>query len=225
MNPEPSRHLVSDLECLVDLSGDQRDSLLASLKSIDIKLYPYDAISLKVSEVIEDDAALQQKIADVIIGLLIYYANSTLTAEAVANSIRKRVAKAKSLDDVQANSLGNFLFELLSIDVLYLSVKGSSLFEDHDQLILSSKVITDIRPIFRNDAANQMLGTILVHHLKVVYQDSKQDIGNIYFALGKNELNELITCLKRAQEKAVAISSSLDTNSIPIITESEESNV
>lgn len=99
------------------------------------------------------------------------------------------------------------LSKLLSIRSLFLSIKSRTLFNDNEKILIGSKILTDLRPVFSNGNDDEIRGYIVIHNLKLVFEDT---IGTKEFVVtfSSDELNALEAALARARRKAKVIASS-----------------
>ena len=102
------------------------------------------------------------------------------------------------------------LIELFSSDNSFaLTSKARSVFTDHKNVFCSSDIISDIRPIF-NDEASQVKILSVYHNLIIRYhEDENYSIHKeIHVALDSEDLKHLMEQIIRAQKKENTISKS-----------------
>lgn len=107
--------------------------------------------------------------------------------------------------DYKEQSLDLFkerLVKLLKIKSLSYTSKASDLITSNQHTFLEARVITDIRPIFSNDEIETPKVAIIVHNLKLHYEDNKcSEHKDLYITLDNRDLSELKKALERAEEK------------------------
>jgi hypothetical protein len=108
------------------------------------------------------------------------------------------------LDDESRARLAELLGPLLDADAIALAAKATDVLSEHENVFLSSRVLTDIRPIFPRDDSMAPAGAGLVNMLKIEFlNDAGSD--SIYFALDEDDLLQFIEVLDRASRKTEAL--------------------
>lgn len=91
--------------------------------------------------------------------------------------------------------------EALSSDsAVSLSFKAIDLLNDHQRVYWYARILTDLRPVFRAEVANQPAAMAVVHTLKLGYRedDSAHDF---FIAMDSIDVKGLINVLERAVKK------------------------
>ena len=102
------------------------------------------------------------------------------------------------------------ILEILQLNSIYSSVKAFSLKTDSDKILVESKILTDIRPIFDNSNTDHFTRAIVVHNLKIIYHKDDEH-KSIMLSLSGDNLQDLKKIILRAEKKESAIKSSLGT--------------
>jgi hypothetical protein len=108
------------------------------------------------------------------------------------------------------------LSKLLSGKLLSIAARAKSIILEHDHVFGRARVITDIRPVFRENTEHSPIAAVVVHMLKLHYIQDQQH-KDIFVALDTVDIEALIESLKQAQEKADALKSTLALAQIPYI--------
>jgi len=95
------------------------------------------------------------------------------------------------------------LFALLEAPPLILAAKASTLQREHTNILMSTRVITDIRPVFL-DEPDSAQGAMIVHVLKLSYFHDSEPM-EMFIALDYDDLNELERTITRAKAKSKTI--------------------
>lgn len=118
------------------------------------------------------------------------------------------------LDDDARASLKARVDRLLGTSSLSATAKAYDLSWSQERKLLSARVITDVRPVFKDDPRVPPLGAIVVHTLELAFfRDAT--IESFYVALDEGDLQEVISVLTRAEEKAGGIKSFLASAGLP----------
>ncbi len=122
--------------------------------------------------------------------------------------LEEAVLKSKSFTDISNNNLQiskPLITELLDLDEpLSIASKAFNILLDHERVFLSSKILTDIRPIFSNRKVESPVGAVIVHMFKIDYREGSES-KEFFVALDTADINKLENVLKRAKEKEKAI--------------------
>ncbi len=90
--------------------------------------------------------------------------------------------------------------ELFALESISTVVKGLDLSYDYTNLLQKIKILTDIRPIFNEDAS-VILGSIISHTLRISY-DTREGHKNLSLAIDTEDINNLLQSCERAIKKA-----------------------
>jgi len=97
----------------------------------------------------------------------------------------------------------NRLIKLLGNNKIFLASKAQELVTETENLFLSGRIVTDIRPIFGINLDEQPIAGMIMHNLHLHYQGSlsgQQE--DIYLSLNSTDISLLIDALVRADKKA-----------------------
>jgi hypothetical protein len=106
-----------------------------------------------------------------------------------------------TVDDANRAQVRANLLRLLTASGFGVEAKVNSLRRDVEHIYCSSRVITDLRPVFGDAVADGPLRMLVMHTLRLAYHDN-DDHDEIYVALSDSQVQRLIDQLHRAQEKA-----------------------
>lgn len=157
---------------------------------------------------------------------LIAFANRTQTphdeiVEAIQNLIKGYDWPA---DRIQAWERCRHLFkQLLAIKSLALTAKTTDLLYDFDNLLLSSRIITDIRPTF-DDGRENILGAAVTQTLRLEWYLTDGSRKSISIAMDADDIKNLRKCCDLALLKAEAVSKMNDKNKIETRAANEAGN-
>jgi hypothetical protein len=103
---------------------------------------------------------------------------------------------------------------ILNLRVLRASVKAWALSTDNNSLVLSSKILTDIRPIFDDNLAGPNLGSVITHTLRFnILTEGKHQ--SVYMVADSGDLRKLRDVIDRALSKETAIVAKSQVTSNP----------
>lgn len=139
-------------------------------------------------------------------------------ADTICNAMSESGAEELSFDDDEDR--GRFkaqLIRLLEVDALVITTKANDLlYEDKHAVRGSTRVITDIRPVFRTDPEDDPAAALIVHTLKMSYHDGGR-IEDFLVTLDAEQIDELMGALERASLKAESLKQMLAGTNVPFI--------
>jgi hypothetical protein len=116
-------------------------------------------------------------------------------------SIEKNLFPENAKDDFKSRFLN-----LLDNKHIYYAAKGYSLMREHSNVFLSSRIITDIRPVFNLELESEPKAGLIIHKLHLHYQSDREgDHKDIFLSLDSTDLKILKDALTRAEKKEIAL--------------------
>jgi len=103
------------------------------------------------------------------------------------------------------------LQELLNIEPLRIASKAFTIFTDYQCTLFGSKVLTDVRYVFRANPEEEPYGAVIVHLLKLSYHESGGH-KEFFVAMDDDDVATLQDVLKRATTKAASLRAKLDAS-------------
>lgn len=212
----------SGFNILLKMNIDLFNELQSKLDSVK------DAYTLNdlVSQVAQNDNSINQddlkEIVTSIKSILTLIEKDDIKPEDIANDIFSLIESDKAENIKYDNeSKDDFIYKITSLiqnKCLGLTSKASEVLTANQNNFISAKIITDIRPIFSDDATQSPRVVSIVHDLKLHYEDSQcSEHKDIYISLDINEINILTDLLKRAVEKEKSIIDMLKDTSIRFV--------
>lgn len=197
------KQLSDDLRILSGMDGHQFEKLCEQFSNLPVRMFPYDDIDLAVraSGFQDEEASSVSEFVLNVFFLLFAYGKKP---SSMAESLADKVVQA-DFSETERGNLRTRLERLFSIEPLFISIKATNLFNDNERVLVGSKILTDVRPVFPNGDTDAVLGYTVIHNLKLIYQDSEGS-KEFLVALGIEELQSLEEDLSRARGKMQAIS-------------------
>ena len=87
---------------------------------------------------------------------------------------------------------------------LGLTSKAADLLAEHSKVLCTSRVLTDLRPIFGSDVTAEPTAILVVHKLRLGYHENGE-LHHTYFAMDADDIAELQAALDRAVKKAASL--------------------
>lgn len=134
-----------------------------------------------------------------------------------AERVAARIASSLELTEPEIEVLESRLTRLLALSDLSDISKAMDVLTDHERVFVDSRIITDVRPVFGNDATANPEVSVLVHMLKIAYQDSDGRSKAVHVALDTDDLGNLRRTVDRAMEKTNSLKNFLASLPMPLL--------
>ena len=192
---------------------------LSKLSSADVRVLAQEIdAKLKVKLAIEDEVADlirrsslwenlpeedRLKLAGSITGLHLLRLSTTKSIIEVVSDIVGSF-RDKNLGEEELDTLRENLTVILGIKVLQASVKAWTLIDDHHTIYLTSRIITDIRPVFDDDLEHPLMASLLTHNIKLTVRTEGRQKA-VYVVADNADLKELRDNIDRALAKGSSL--------------------
>ena len=137
-------------------------------------------------------------------------------AESIVRAMEESEVGDPEFTGQEHDLLRDRLVALLSLDSLDVAGKASNLLFEHEHPLREARIITDIRPVFGTNPEEPPTGAIIVHMLKLGYYNGSV-YKDLFVALDANDVRLLQDLLARADSKAEALKSVLETAKVPYV--------
>lgn len=144
------------------------------------------------------DADAKREISGGLAGLHYLAMQGVLAPGELCKLVATRLAPE---DDPQIEAYTALLEALLSIRPLQTATKATLLAEDFERIYLSSKVLTDVRPVFDEDLDKPLRASLVLHTIKFVVRENSV-AKEVFIVADSNDVRELMTGLERSLTKA-----------------------
>ncbi len=208
---------IEPLQKLASLSDDERLKLLNAIKQIEPTLQ-LGKLNSKIAEKVDLDKQELLPIIKMFGSMYRGRISSDVSAEMFAADLNKSLqiieeSPFKEMDDNQRNTLTSYISEILALDnSLGITVKALGVMTEHEHVYCRARVLTDMRPIF-GENIEKPDAFVTIHTLRIGYHDNKEH-KDIFIAMDRNDVKELIDMLKRAEQKEEALDSFLNDSKL-----------
>jgi hypothetical protein len=135
--------------------------------------------------------------------------------EQFISDVSTSVEQQEKVDPSRAETLKNYLRSLLSVGSLELASKVAELSHEHANLFESSRILTDVRPVFGADSSDlQIQGAVIINTLKIRFWNAGGS-QEVYVSLDEEDLEQLRDTVARALNKNQAVRALMTNRSIP----------
>lgn len=116
--------------------------------------------------------------------------------------IGELVAAAKRIDDSKEwTQLAGNLEMLLTLNKsIGVAAKALDLLSSHEKVFTGSRIITDSRPVFAEDSAENPIAVMTIHSLKIEFAENGKP-ASVFIAMDSNDVLQLQKTLERAVQK------------------------
>jgi len=205
------------LQSLIRLSEADFNSLLEALKKARPAVSP-DSFCENVAALMpKADSAIIENIISELFAMDLVRDDKDFSIDEFVKLVSERLEATKS-DQFTFNENDRHTFEerLTKIfgarKTLGISSKALDLLTDQDRVFFSSKIITDVRPVF-NDEGSAVEASVIVHNLRIHYgQDN--DHKDFYVTLDTGDIQKLRSVLDRAEIKAEYLKTLLESSGV-----------
>lgn len=97
-----------------------------------------------------------------------------------------------------------------------LITKARDVTYEEERLLVDTRIITDLRPVYKTEIGDMPEAFVVTHSLKIVTQESGR-IKELYYALNSDDLNDLELMIKRARKKEQSLKRIAEKVKIPYI--------
>lgn len=208
---------IAALQKLVSLSKGERLKLFDAIKQAEptLQLKKLNTQIVKTVDLDEQDLLpIIKMFGSMYKGII----SSGISAEVFAEDLNKALQAFdappfKGMKSGKRNDLTKYISKILTLDKsLGITVKALGVMTEHEHVYCRTRVLTDMRPIFC-EGIDKPDAFVTIHTLKIGYHDSEGH-KNMFIAMDKNDIKELINVLKRAEQKEKALDSFLSTSKL-----------
>jgi hypothetical protein len=205
---------------LADAEDDVVDKLLDSLENSPPTLHTEEIASFAVKK----HGIELQYASEVLQSVLSLYSLQESGYFSIEQLV-KQVTRALQEESNEASELSNDeiarfqrrLSSFLKIrGSLEISSKASKLLLEYENIFSSSRVVTDIRPIFKSDLEDGLGAALIVHSLRITYKTTT-GTHEFYVALEPYDVEQLLEDLDRALQKEESLKSLLKKVEVPYL--------
>ncbi len=208
---------IAPLQKLASLSDDDRLKLLNEIKKIEPTLQ-LGKLNSKIAEKVDLDKQELLPIIKMFGSMYRGRISSDVSAEMFAADLNKSLqiieeSPFKEMDDNKRNTLTSYISEILALDDSFgITVKALGVMTEHEHVYCRARVLTDMRPIFGEDIGKPD-AFVTIHTLRIGYHDNQKH-KDIFIAMDRNDVKELIDMLKRAEQKEESLDSFLNNSKL-----------
>lgn len=193
------------------------EPLFNRLLSAITEVHPFvdiDSLVLEISPKIEEVSINDlQEILKAIHSIYSLRIQGNLKNTEIITGLINAVSSDDTFSQLSAEELAHFkqrLTKILAIDgSISISSQALILLQEYDSIFLNSRIITDVRPVFKAETKEEIAGALVVHTLKIAYQDASGS-KEFYVALDSSDVKKLQEQLSQSLIEAKVIQAMLN---------------
>jgi hypothetical protein len=169
------------------------------------------------------------EILDMLASLYRYHANVNAPAKILVDGFISAAKQEANRGGISAITVWPKLRESLRIifgldGSLGITAKATELALEHERLFCpaSSRILTDVRPVFLASASETPHAAIIQHTLKLAYHVEEGKTSEFYVALDQNDVDFLMYLLARCKQKEKSLRKMLKSTGIKLMASEEE---
>ncbi|MGI9104708.1 MAG: hypothetical protein ACR2G4_00510 [Pyrinomonadaceae bacterium] len=216
------KQIASGLTSIATLPEEPFQELLSALDGIPLKIKQhgvFDDSSLSLKTIPPDEL---KEIKEALFPLIAGQSTSTTPVSDYVDSIADSLKESDEEDVGWAHSnetLNRFkerLTRLFSVESLRLIGKARNVLFRHAQTFSSARIVSDIRPVFKEEAEEPPVAAVIVHMLNIVYHSSGER-KEFVVALDTTDIHLMMDSLKRAEKKTKSLESTIASTNMTYI--------
>lgn len=137
-------------------------------------------------------------------------------------TIADRLSRSPDIElpDAGRDQFAERVKSALAMDVLLLVAKTIDVMTEHGSLYVGARVLSDLRPVFRDDVADPPLAMVLLHTLRLSHVVDGE-VKNLFATMDEEDVENLIQVLSRATEKGQTLRTMVGQPALPIYSPTE----
>jgi len=149
-----------------------------------------------------------------VISLFVYYSlDKDEFVEDISEGLRLKADESPGFDHV---TFGARIRVLLDVQRLIVSAKAFELLFESRRHVVGSRVLTDVRPIFGDDATQAPLAAIITHTLKLQFHEA-EGTRELFLSFDKQDMHTLLNGLQRAIDKESTLAATYQGSGFTIV--------
>jgi hypothetical protein len=167
---------------------------------------------------IEADSAAE--IVNFVVSLYFYMRNEDISCDHIVNIIGDNLKKdspiklpARSISKLKTRLL-NFLNVSGFLEVIY---QASTLVPENENILTDTRLLTDVRPIFKEEISTGISGSLISHVLRLQYENINGS-QEIFLSISSSNIEQLIGELQESLTKELALQKTFEKINIPCLT-------
>lgn len=211
----PKRYIQGFAQ-LASLTDEQFEALLSNVSSSS-KILNESELSSAISKLIPSIKLVHIKqIIDAVISALALLEDSSIPSETFLKSLELGFRESSDFEEMDGKipMLVQRLKQIVSQGGILRTIsKTTEIVGDNERNFGTARILTDLRPVFRDTISEGPEGFAILHTVKLAYYEDFRP-HEFYIVMNSNEIQQLKSTLERALEKASCLKSLLSRSSL-----------
>lgn len=173
--------------------------------------------SYDLEAAVAEGAQIEDDDAKSIIWALLSFASQLDSWEGESGEVARDAARSNdlALDEDARVALTELLTELVTAEGLLTSAKASDVITEHEHMFSGVRVLTDLRPIFGEEASAEPAGMAIMSTMKIGHYTNGRE-RSLYLALDAEDLKQVRDAIDRALDKTESLRELMRDANLPI---------
>ncbi len=214
-----SNSYVRGINGLIGLTRDQAEGLISALQTEQPIYYEPGQLTRHLQSKVAIDPKVLSQIIQALVSLYTTRAVTGLpVSEFVDLACETGQKRGLNLADPQVlERLKQNLVALLEVEgSLAVVSKAVNVVTEQDRIFSQARVVTDLRPVFREDPGASPLAAAVLHTLRIHFHQNGE-LKSFFVAMDDEDVRSLKEALDRAQRKSATLRGVADSAKIPVI--------
>jgi hypothetical protein len=213
----PEEYLTG-LEKLATLDDEVIENILQSLETAPLT-FDIQEIALFAKNQHGIDATETSEVLSFIASLYSFGRNEYISFDVIVDALGKSLENETpiKLSTVEISKIRSRLMIFLNTSSsLKITYEASTLFPEHENILSDSRLLTDIRPIFKEEISTGVSGLLISHVLRLKYENISGS-QEIFLSLRSSDIEQLIEELQESLTKELTLKQTFEKNNIPCL--------
>jgi hypothetical protein len=164
---------------------------------------------------IDDASAILNSIAALYFHIKSEDISSSIVIDAICENLKKDLptkTASKYISKLKAR-LSSFLGESKFLEIIY---QAADLLPENENILADARLLTDIRPIFKDEISDGISASLISHVLRLQY-DNINGTQEIFISLSSSRIEQLIEELQESLAKELALRKTFEKINIPCL--------
>lgn len=206
------RQYQPGIKKVLDLQDSVFESVIGALKEAVPTLHVENLASQVASKVKGIHADEVTALLESIMALYLFKDANDMETEQIIEDIADVIDESPDFDDISEDNKKlsvERLSKLLSLEgAIKITSKAMTLLYSYQYLFMGARIFTDIRPIFDSGIDRSPTSALVVHTLKIEYQENNEK-KEFFLALDEFDIQQLQSQLDRAERKTESLKAML----------------
>ncbi|SRR6266851_239148 len=122
------------------------------------------------------------------------------------------------VDHADWSRMKNDLVDLLSLDAtLGVTAKALDVMTQHQRTFVKARILTDLRPVFKDNVNEPPAAAVIVHTLQIVFHKNEEH-KEFFVAMDSSDLESLDRLIERARRKGASLEAVAANSKLTVLT-------